>query len=454
MMKNPATKRNSPPDTAIKAQSGGFAREKPAQDPLTAADRSFESLEGSKSLGGRQYSLQERPTLTVTLPQGWARALLAGVEAALFGWLIPTVAFLLSYLAVSANPWLKDFAIGEAARMGTEFWASSLGAPIELGGVPISFIPLMWTLVQILVLRLLLMSGREFDSAALWAGAPAFVGTTALILALGSELPLLLPALGGATVVALTGTLWAVARQTERFPKWVRRLGWVWRGMKMGLLWVGAAALVSLVAVIASVATSWEAISQASTALTGGGLAGLSLGALEMAYLPVFGAWALAWISGAGFTLPSGVFHSALSSPGPIAPILPMSQAVPLTAPGSWVPVILGACGVVLGLWASVRAARLSLTETLRRGAVALFVFIGIMFVWMWASVGSLGVGALANLGPTPLAWLSVSALIGGVAFVVLVLTHPQTRQTVQEWLRSEQGNAPAEGEGTGHDVQ
>lgn len=452
MMKNPAAKRNSPPDTAIKAQSGGFARVKRAtgttQDPLAAADRSFESLEGS------QYSLQERPTLTVTLPQGWARALLAGVEAALFGWLIPTVAFLLSYLAVSANPWLKDFAIGEAAQMGTEFWASSLGANIELGGVPISFVPLTWTLVQMVVLRLLLMGGREFDSAALWTAAPAFVATTALILALGSELSLMLPALAGATAVALTGTLWAITAQTERFPKWVRRLGWAWQGLRMGLLWAGVAALVSLVAVAASVATSWDAITETRTVLTGGGLAGLSLAALELAYLPVFGAWALAWISGAGFTLPDGVFHSALSSPGPVVPILPIAQAVPQTAPGSWVPVILGACGLALGLWASVRAARSSFMETLRRGAVALVAFTGIMFVWMWASTGSLGVGALAHLGPTPLAWLAVSALVAGVAFVVLVLTHPQTRETVQEWLATKNVSAPAEREVTKHDVE
>lgn len=452
MMKSSTSKRNSPPGTATKAPSGGFARVEPAtgatEDPLAAADRSFQSLEGN------QYSVKERPTVTITLPQGWARALLAGVEAALFGWLIPTVAFLLSYLAVSANPWLKDFAIGEAARMGTEFWASSLGAPIELGGIPISFIPLTWTLAQVVALRLLLLGGREFDSAALWAAPGAFVATAALILALGSELPLMLPALVGATAVALIGTLWALASQTERFPKWVRRLGWVWKGLRMGLVWLGVAALVSLIALIASVATSWEEISTTRTLLTGGGLAGFSLAALEMAYLPVFGAWALAWLAGAGFTLPDGVLHSSLVSPGPQTPILPMAAAVPQTAPGSWVPVVLAACGLVLGLWASVQTARLALREVLKRSAVALAVFAALMFVWMWAATGSLGVGALAHLGPTPLAWLTVSALVAGVAVFVLVLTHPRSRAKVQEWLESSRVNTPAKEEVAQQDVQ
>lgn len=451
MMKESTAQPQSLPDKAASARSGGFARidatTGATKDPLVAADEAFASREGTR------YSLQERPTVTVTMPQGWARAMLAGLEAALFGWGIPTIMFLLSYLAVSTNPWLKDFAIGEAARMGTEFWASSLGAPIQLGGVPISFIPLTWTLTQILALRLLLLSGREFDSAALWAAIPAFIGTSALILALGSELPLLWPALGGATIVALVGTLWAISAQTERFPKWVRRLPWLWGGLRMGLQWLVVAALVSLVAVVASIGTSWETISTARTLLTGGGLAAASLGALEFAYLPVYGAWALAWISGAGFTMTDGAIHSALTASPSTTPILPIAAAVPQTAPGSWVPVILGACGLALGLWASVHAARFPFLEVLRRGVVATTVFTAVMFAWMWASTGALGVGTLAHLGPTPLAWLLVSALVAGVAFVVLVASHPQTRAMVQEWLVNMRAGEPSVQEVVADDV-
>ena len=61
----------------------------------------------------------ERPTFTVKLPSGWARSALAGIEAALLGWLIPALAVVVGFLTDSSNAWLRDTSIGEAGRSGT-----------------------------------------------------------------------------------------------------------------------------------------------------------------------------------------------------------------------------------------------------------------------------------------------------------------------------------------------
>lgn len=417
-------------------------------DPLAAADKSFAAFEGA------QYSVRERPTVTVTLPQGWARAMLAGVEAAIFGWVIPTMIFIASFLMVGANVWLKDFTIGESAQMGTAFWASSLGAEIELGGVPITFVPLAWTLLQVVALRLLLLGGREFDSAALWAAVPTFVGTSVLILALASQGAFIIPVLIGSTIVALVGTLWAISVQTERFPKWVRRLGWLWDGIRMGLRWIGVMALVGLIAFVISVVVSWSAISDFRVDLTGGGIPGFSLAVLELSYLPVYAAWALAWMCGAGFTTVGGVFHSALATQPQTTVILPVAEVVPTTAPGSWVIAIPVVCGMALGLWASVQTARFPLSALLRRAGVAVVVFGGVMYAWMWASKGALGDNLLAALGPEPLAWLSLTGMVAGVAFVVAVVAHPDSRAFVKEMSAGVSTRESAEGAGRSTDTE
>ncbi len=381
--------------------------------------------------GGVAYRTSERPTVTVALPHGWARALLAGLEATLFGWLVPVLAFVGSFLAVSSNPWLQDYVIGTAARMGTDFWASSLGAAFPVGEVRVTFVPLLWTILQIIVLRLLLLSLRGYDSGAVWLAVPGFTLSSVVIVALAGSAGSVLPSLLGSLLVACIGVSWAYARQSEDYPQWVKRAGWVWSGLRTGLLWLSAAFALGTVLAVATVVASWGQISEVRLALTGGGTAGFSLAALETMYLPDLSAWALAWLSGAGFRFVDAAVVSVSGGAQDFDSFLPMASAVPSSSPGAWAAALLGLLGVLLGLATSVHSAKRTLAGAARRLGVAFALFAASTYGWMWASTGSLGSGRLSVLGPTPLAWLAVSGLVGGVAMLVALVLHPDARAGV-----------------------
>ena len=391
----------------------------------------------------------ERPTFTVTLPSGWARSALAGIEAALLGWLIPTLAVAVGFLADSSNAWLRDTSIGEAGRSGTEFWAMTLGSPAVFYGVTVSIIPLLWTLIQVVVFRALLLSGRNFGSAALWTSIPFYLLTVLIVLTASGAQVILWRALGGAGLISLIAVGWAVARQTETFPRWAARLRWVWSGTLIGLSWLAAVAAVGLTVFVTALAVSWQEVT-AATELFGFSSAGnFGLGAMQAMYLPMFMACAIAWVSGAGFSVVGGLVSSAHVVAPNETIFLPIVATIPTTAPGAWVPALLAFGGVGLGVVFSVVTSRLSLVDASRRGAVALASFAAVIYVWMSASRGSLGENLLATLGPTPGAWLVTTGLVGCVALVVGVALHPETRRRAKEGFGSfREADSADEGEG------
>ena len=375
----------------------------------------------------------ERPTFTITLPSGWARSALAGIEAALLGWLIPTLAIAVGFLRQSSNPWLSDTTVGAAGRAGTEFWATTLGSPAVFYGVSVSIVPLLWTLAQIVVFRALLLSGRSFGSAALWTSIPFYFLTVLIVLLASGAQIVLWQALLGAALISLVAVGWAVARQTEDFPRWVKKLRWVWSGMLVGLSWVAAVATVGALVLAAAFAASWSGVLEATQGLGLDRMGNIGIGALQILYIPVYMACGLAWLSGAGFTVLGGALSSAHAVASNEVAFLPVAAMVPTTAPGAWVPALLGLGGLALGVTFSVVISRASLFGAFRQGAVALGLFAVTMYLWMGASRGALGENLLAELGPTPFAWLVLTGLVGGIALVVGIALHPETRQRVSE---------------------
>lgn len=377
---------------------------------------------------------RERPTLTISLPPGWARSALAGVEAAILGWLVPTLLFAVAFLLEASNPWLREQTIGGASRAGTEFWATTLGASATFGDLNVSLVPLTWTLVQLVLYRALLLTGRNFGSAALWMSLPFYLLTVAIILlATGAQVNIWWSLLG-ALLLGLFAVGWGVARQTREFPRWAKRQRWIWAGVRTALLWLAVTVGVSLIAFIATLSTSWQGVLE-STAMLGLDTVGnFGLGLLQAMYLPLFLACALAWMAGTGFTVLTGVVVGASTPITADIPVyLPIISTIPITAPGVWVTLLLALLGMLLGVLLSVTTARLTLADSARRGGVAFVVFALLLLLWMQTSRGSLGAGMLAELGPTPFTWLALTGLIGGIALTFGLALHPETRRYVAE---------------------
>ena len=59
-----------------------------------------------------------RTTIRVAVPRGWARGILAGVEAAFAGWAITTVVTMIGYLSLRSNTWMNDTTPRDALALG------------------------------------------------------------------------------------------------------------------------------------------------------------------------------------------------------------------------------------------------------------------------------------------------------------------------------------------------
>ena len=77
-----------------------------------------------------------------TSPDGASRALLAGVEAAVLGFLCLVVPAIASYVATAAAPALGDATWLDAAAVGSAVWRLGHGGLVSLAGVTITLVPL------------------------------------------------------------------------------------------------------------------------------------------------------------------------------------------------------------------------------------------------------------------------------------------------------------------------
>ena len=113
-------------------------------------------------------TVSARPTIRVALPQGWARAVLSGIEAALLGWALVVVPTLIAYAAVASNQWLVSTTWEDAFHFASDLWGAALGAQVVSGEVSYRAVPLLFVLVLIGLTKLLLLQGRRFPAAAQW----------------------------------------------------------------------------------------------------------------------------------------------------------------------------------------------------------------------------------------------------------------------------------------------
>ena len=379
-------------------------------------------------------TVSARPTIRVALPQGWARAALSGIEAALLGWALVVVPTLIAYAAVASNQWLVSTTWEDAFHFASDLWGAALGAQVVSGEVSYRAVPLLFVLVLIGLTKLLLLQGRRFPAAAQWMAVPGFA-VTALLLAGGigthvrvwGAFPL-------AIAIPFIAAAWEVALAPHSLRLRLEMPQWLSSGVRTGwsASWVLAAygGLFLLISVI----VSWSRIRGIHELLLPTSTVDSTMITLaQVLFIPNAIVWALSWLAGPGFFMGSDALHSPASAPTMPIPAIPLFGATPVSAPGNWVVFALIVFGVALGVYLRLRKGSESLLDDLYQGGIAAVVIAAVYLVTSLGSAVVLGNGRLAFLGPR----MSLSALCLFVEVALgIVLTVAVSHPVSVAWAR------------------
>ena len=379
-------------------------------------------------------TVSARPTIRVALPQGWARSMLSGIEAALLGWALVVVPTLIAYAAVSSNQWMVSTTWEDAFHFASDLWGASLGARVVSGDVSYRAVPLLFVLLLIALTKLLLLQGRRFSPASQWMAIPGFA-VTALLLAggIGTNVSVW-GALPLAIMIPLIAAAWEVARAPKNLELRFELPSWVSVGVHTGWRASWALAVYGGLFLLLSVTQSWSQIRGIDQLLLStSAVDSIMIVIAQLLFIPNAIVWVLSWLSGPGFYLGSDALHSPASAPvGPI-PAIPLFGATPASAPGNWVVLTLIVFGVALGVYLRLRKGSESLLDDLYQGGIAAVVVAAVYLVTSLASALVLGNGRLAFLGPRmSLSALCLFAEVSCGVLVTVALSHPVS----VEWAR------------------
>ncbi|MGR7023880.1 cell division protein PerM [Geodermatophilus sp. URMC 62] len=327
--------------------------------------------------------------------------------------------------------------VGGSARVAGQLWLLAQGGALVLPSGPLVLAPLLLTLavawglcraVRGVVRAVDPVGGR---AAAGVAGTVVAVHTLlAVLLALAVDGPGartdLLRCAAGPAVLAVAAAGWGVLRESGPLDAVLDRLPGAVRAVLPAVL-AGLLTALGLGAAVVAVALAADAAGYAAVArsLGGSGAGAVGLLALGALLLPNAAAAALGVAAGPGFSVGTATVvsvHGISLGPVPALPLLaalPDTQAVPLLAFGSQaVPALAGLVAgttlgrrltddgggsVVAGLWGVLTGGLLGLAA-------------GVVVA---VAGGSLGDGALADVGAPPVATALFVAAQAGVAAAV-----------------------------------
>ena len=372
-------------------------------------------------------TVSARPTIRVALPQGWARSMLSGIEAALLGWALVVVPTLIAYAAVSSNQWMVSTTWEDAFHFASDLWGASLGARVVSGDVSYRAVPLLFVLLLIGLTKLLLLQGRRFSPASQWMAIPGFT-VTALLLAggIGTNVSVW-GALPLAIMIPLIAAAWEVALAQTSLELRFELPRWVSVGVRTGWRASWALAVYGGLFLLLSVIVSWAQIRGIHELLLPTSMVdSIMIVLAQLLFIPNAIVWALSWLSGPGFYLGSDALHSPASAPTMPIPAIPLFGATPVSAPGTWVILALVLFGVGVGVYLRLRKGSESLLDDLYQGGIAAVVIAAVYLVTSLGSAVVLGNGRLAFLGPRMS--LSALCLFAEVALGILLtvaVSHP-----------------------------
>lgn len=379
--------------------------------------------------------MADRATIRVAVPRGWARGVLAGVEAAFAGWGLITVFTMIAYLTLRSNSWMNDTTPRDALGLGGDLWAAVIGGTSVVGDVHYRAIPTLMGALLIVLVRILLRTTAGYPRSAALFAVPGFLLTSWLLAgASGIHSHWWTGTIGG-VLIPLIGSVWFVASGYSRDHEAPSMQHWISGGLKLGGLSVVVLAAASFVASVIALVAGWSrmvgiqellgASSAADTSFIVGG---------QALFAPTIMAWVASWWSGAGFLTATDSLHSpAVAGAGPIPPI-PLLGAVPQTAPGMWVILAPIALGIGLGVVAARSFRREHLLHQTAQGVLASLITASVTALWMWSATMSLGSVRLASMGPR-VGWATLALVleIALPALIIALATHPTTRALLGE---------------------
>ena len=371
----------------------------------------------------------------MAVPRGWARGVLAGVEAAFAGWGLITVFTMIAYLTLRSNSWMNDTTPRDALGLGGDLWAAVIGGTSVVGDVHYRAIPTLMGALLVVLVRIMLRTTAGYPRSAALFAVPGFLLTSWLLAgASGIHSHWWTGTIGG-VLIPLIGSVWFVASGYSRDHEAPSMQHWISGGLKLGGLSVVVLAAASFIASIIALVAGWSrmagiqellgASSAADTSFIVGG---------QALFAPTIMAWAAAWWSGAGFLTATDSLHSpAVAGAGPIPPI-PLLGSVPQTAPGMWVILAPIALGIGLGVVAARSFRREHLLHQSAQGVLASLITASVTALWMWSATMSLGSVRLASMGPR-VGWATLALVleIALPALIIALATHPTTRALLGE---------------------
>ena len=396
----------------------------------------------------------------------WLQGVVELIVTALFS----AVAVFAAMSAVWATKGFGDMEFSSVAAMSAHLWLLIHGVPLDLAaafGASAGTMTLVPLGLSILPLLLCYRSGRRLARASyegeflipVLSGSVTYALISSAMYGWASPHPQPLQALNAALVplgIVVAGLMWGgyrearslsrmvgvdTAEQISQMSQYSRWAGsYAWAVVRAAV--VAFVALVGLGAVLLGIGilAGWSQIVATYQELHAGAVGDTAVTLLQLGFLPNLVIYAIAWSTGAGFSVGAGTSVGLTSSDAGTLPMLPILGAVPESMGtfglvGLLVP--LGA-GAIAGWW-FLREGEDHLDEWVALkvpfrplsaliSAVVLGVMTGIMTsfgaLWLgWISYGSLGIGRFTEVGAEPLTFAAHTALTvgAGVTFGMLL---------------------------------
>lgn len=367
------------------------------------------------------------------------RLILAAVQPVLFGWAIVVVLGVFAYTLMADSPALGETTWQDVSSVATGWWLTAFGGTLHFDGVVISLPPLLITLLTFagsyaLIRRLAVKDWIDVLIVALSAGA-----ATALLGLLAPMGASWWPAgIGGALVALL-----AVVSSKNR-SDWFGRGFFtstagraIYDGFMLARRALVAASILGTAAFIAACILGWSDILKINGYYIVEWHSNLMMWLFQLAYLPTFILWALAYIIGAGFAVGAGTHFSAFGVTSAPLPAVPILGALP--QPGTGTPWIIALVVVPL-LILGVRQARAfpTLSEVLVTGGIAIAVVALLGSLLAAAAQGAIGPDRLTVTGMEAPRTAAMSAIVIGLPLVLgMILGHRRSVATYRDWIAS-----------------
>jgi hypothetical protein len=415
----------------------------------------------------------EGPQPPTGLRYGWQLVAVGGaLTAALAGWIIVSGLSVVGWLAAALAGSASDMA--DAFHAGTSIWLLTNGAPLDLGGVHWSLIPLGVSLLTVFMIsrfaraaaRFAAPWGEDGDPVRRAAGSArtgsvdrdrtgddlldddlpdderadrpdedrlgvigrlllgiiglSTVGYAAVVAAVGLGTGVeITRGIVGAAVIAAAGSAWGASRGlgvrlSDVLPGWARPLP---AAVAAG---VGILLLSGVAVLVTGIVLHADRIGSLGSALGAGVIGGIALWAAQAAFLPNLIAWCASYALGGGFAIGQGSVVAPSDVTLGLLPSFPILGALPSSGAGSTLGLFWLAFGVAAGAVAAALVVRkrpaARVDETALAGGLA-GLLAGLIFTGLsWFSAGGLGSGRLAGVGPRMLELLVMSGTLLGLS--------------------------------------